>query len=229
MKSSSETYHLDKWVWTNDDFDEMGWHDSLIYAFKVDKDLYFDLDYIFEWVEPQQGLWFSFWIAPCTLIFETPRKFSFNFENKDFDNYLEISDVYRQINQNNETEWRIETNVGDILIEAENFRQIVRRLPTKQPGQHIIPEERGEISFATSFDKDFKETERVKEIKQNDFLLRQKAARAQRLQKDLAKLFTRRLKGEIDTKLYILQKRELEQQVKDIKRELKDNGLEPFW
>jgi hypothetical protein len=52
---------------------------------------------------------------------------------------------------------------------------------------------------------------------------------AKDLQKDIADLFKKRQKGEMDTKQYILQKRQLEQQVKDIKRELRDNGLEPFW
>ena len=226
MTFHSKTYHLDKSVWTNDDFDEMGWHDSTIYAFKVDKDFYLDIDYIFKWVEPEQDTWFSFWVAPCTLIFETPGKISFNLANKDFDNYFEISDLHRQINHNQKTEWRIETNIGDILIETENFRQIVRRPPTIQAGQQIVAEERGEVSFATTFDQEFIETKQVKEIKQKDFLFRQKATKAKQLQKELADLFNKRLKGEMATKQYILQKRQLEKQVKDIKLELRENDLE---
>ena len=226
MTLHSKTYHLEKSVWNNDDFDEMGWHDSTIYAFKIDKDFYLDIDYIFKWVEPEQDSWFSFWVAPCTLIFETPRKISFNLENKDFDNYFEISDLHKQTTQNQTTEWRIETNIGDILIETENFRQIVRRLPTIHAGQQIITEERGEVSFATTFDKEFIEKEQVKEIKQKDFLFRQKATKAQHLQRELADLFNKRLKGEMETKEYILQKRQLEKQVKDIKLELRANDLE---
>ena len=221
-----KAYHLDKSVWTNHDFDEMGWHDSTIYAFKIDKDFYLDIDYIFKWVEPEQDSWFSFWVAPCTLIFEAPRKISFNLENKDFDNYFEISDLHRQANQNQKTEWRIETNSGNILIETENFRQIIRRPPTIQAGQQIIAEERGEISFATTFDQEFIETRQVKEIKQKDFLFRQKATNVKRLQKELADLFNKRLKGEMATKQNILQKRQLEKQVKDIKLELRANDLE---
>ena len=145
MTHFSETYNLDKWVWTNDDFGVMGWHDSLIYAFKVDQDLYFDIDYIFKWVQPNQDHWFSFWVAPCTLIFETPHKFTLNLESNETYNHIEIADLHRQINQKGKTEWFIETHIGNIMIEAETFKQFVRRPPTLQAGQQIIPEERGDV------------------------------------------------------------------------------------
>lgn len=221
-----EGYQLDKWLWTNSDFGTMGWHDSLVYAFKVDQDLYFDIDYIFKWVQPDKDYWFSFWIAPCTLIFETPTKFSFNLESNDFYKYPEIADLRRSLNEKGKTVWCIETHIGDILIETENFKQFVRRPPTLQVGQQIIPEERGDVSFATTFEKNFIETPQIKQIKQENFLLRQKAANAIHLQKELSILFDKRLKGELDIKEYILQKRQLEQQIKDIRLELRKNNLE---
>ena len=57
-------------------------------------------------------------------------------------------------------------------------------------------------------------------------LFRQKATKAKHLQKELADLFNKRLKGEMETKQYILQKRQLEKQVKDIKLDLRENNLE---
>ena len=199
----------------------MSWHDSLIYAFKVDQDLHFDIDYIFKWVQPDNDQWFSFWVAPCTLIFETPTKFKLDLESSDIYNYIEIADLHRQVNRSNRTEWRIETHVGDIIIEAECFKQFVRRQPTLQSGQQIISEERGEVSFATTFDKAFIETEQITQIKRESFLLRQKAANAMQLQKSLSNLFDQRMKNEIDTKKYILEKRKIEQQIKEIMQELK--------
>lgn len=221
-----EDYQLDKWLWTDADFDTMGWHDSLIYAFKVDQDLYFDIDYIFKWVQPDKDHWFSFLIAPCTLVFETPTKFSFNLESNDFYNYIEIADIHRQLNQNNKTEWRIETHIGDIVIEADKFKQFVRRQPTLQSGQQIIPEERGEVSFATAFDENFRETAQVTQIKQEHFALRHKATNSRHLQKELSDLLDKRLKGVVDTKQYIIKKRELERQIEVIKQELQENDLE---
>jgi len=218
-----ENYQLEKWIWTDTDFDVMGWHDSYIYAFKIDDNIYFDIDYIFKWVQPSQDDWFSFWVAPCTLIFEIPEKFSFHLESNEFNNQIEIADLHRQVNGKGKTEWRIETHIGDILIESENFRQIVRRRPTLQTGQQIIPEERGEVSFVTLSDKNFFETEQVKLIKDKLFILRQKATKAKHLEKELSDLFDKRLKMEIDTKQYILSKRILEQKIKGIKLELEQN------
>jgi hypothetical protein len=43
------TYQLDKWLWTESDFEIMGWHDSNIYAvtFSPEKfEIAFDIDYI---------------------------------------------------------------------------------------------------------------------------------------------------------------------------------------
>lgn len=221
-----EDYQLDKWLWTDADFDVMGWHDSLIYAFKIDQDIYFDIDYIFKWVQPDKDYWFSFWVAPCTLVFEAPTKFSFDLESNDFYNYIEIADLHRQVNDNGKTEWRIETHIGDIVIEAEKFKQFVRRRPTLQTGQQIIPEERGEVSFATVFNEDFRETAQVTQIKQERFALRQKATSSRHLQKELSDLLDKRLKGLVDTKQYIIKKRELERQIEAIKQELQKNDLE---
>ncbi len=220
-----EDYQLDKWLWTDADFDVMGWHDSLIYAFKVDQDLYFDIDYIFKWVRPDQDHWFSFYVAPCTLVFETPTKFHLNLESNEFYTYIEIADLHKQLNSNEKTEWRIETHIGDIIIEADNYKQFVRRPPTLQTGQQVIPEERGEVSFATLFDKDFKETAQVKKIKQEHFALRQKATNARHLQKELSDLLDKRLKEEVDAKDYIIKKREIERQIKAIKKELEQAHL----
>ncbi|MGN6163197.1 MAG: hypothetical protein ACTHOF_01520 [Flavisolibacter sp.] len=221
-----EDYQLDKWLWTDADFDAMGWHDSLIYAFKVDQNLYFDIDYIFKWVQPEQDHWFSFYIAPCTLVFETPTKFHLNLESNEFYTYIEIADLHKHLNSNYKTEWRIDTHIGDIIIEADNFKQFVRRRPTLQTGQQIIPEERGEVSFGTSFDQEFLETAQIKQIKQERFALRKKATNARHLQNELSALLDKRLKREVDTKQYIIRKRELQRQIEILKQELEKNNLE---
>ena len=54
-QSMKQEYKLEKWIWTEADFDVMGWHDSQIHAtafFPEDFELVLDIDYIFDWVHP---------------------------------------------------------------------------------------------------------------------------------------------------------------------------------
>lgn len=64
-------YEPEKYLWTDADFEQMGWHDNTIYQINLTKDdLELDIDYIFQWNEPDvEGLPFTFWISPSTLIF----------------------------------------------------------------------------------------------------------------------------------------------------------------
>ena len=57
---------LPKSLWTEDDFDVMGWHDNAVHAWAWepsdgdrpwDNTLMFDLDYIVEWVHPDEDGW----------------------------------------------------------------------------------------------------------------------------------------------------------------------------
>lgn len=65
-----------KALWTDADFDAMGWHDNAVHAIALEPasddpgSLLLDIDYIVEW-EPSavpHGL-LSFWVCPATLIF----------------------------------------------------------------------------------------------------------------------------------------------------------------
>jgi hypothetical protein len=73
MSSSDQSLTLDKTVWTDQDFDHMGWHDVRIHsmAFRLDAfELYFDIDYPFAWVDPEPpSNSYTFWVSPCTWVF----------------------------------------------------------------------------------------------------------------------------------------------------------------
>ena len=47
-----DTYHLEKTIWTDTDFEQMNWHDCPIHAFSFNDnfELLLDIDYIFKWV-----------------------------------------------------------------------------------------------------------------------------------------------------------------------------------
>ncbi len=132
-----------KEIWTDLDFEEMGWHDSEVYAFwPLREDLVFalDIDYIFQWVHHPQR--FSFWVAPCTLRFEGVLHLRMNL---DFDNRvgLYILDISRTnprpLHTRNGTAWdyRIETDAGDITFEASSYQQFVRKQPVHGYGQSL--------------------------------------------------------------------------------------------
>src|SRR3954467_8504713 len=75
-----ETYTLEKWVWTEADFENMQWHDASIYAMQLTCDLSFDIDYIFKWNEPEAEYFqCTFFVAPCTLTFKQVQELSFEF------------------------------------------------------------------------------------------------------------------------------------------------------
>jgi len=73
-----EKYILEKKIWTEEDFDKMGWHDNRIHAMHFLSDekawknqIIFDIDYILAWVKvPKDNIYYSFWISPSTLIFD---------------------------------------------------------------------------------------------------------------------------------------------------------------
>lgn len=56
----------------------MGWHDATVYGVRLNQKLEIDLDYIFQWNQPEvKGVHFTFWVAPCTLVSESPNELSF--------------------------------------------------------------------------------------------------------------------------------------------------------
>ncbi len=155
--SLNKTYTLEKGIWTENDFELMGWHDSLIYglAFLTENeesqsDMLFDIDYIFEWINPvPPAKHFTFQVAPCTLIFKNISDLTIDIETgRLWQIELEIADLNREIKENPDTtQWTIETQRGDIKFEATGFTQFVRQHPKHITGQQLGITERGGISF----------------------------------------------------------------------------------
>ena len=87
-------YELEKWIWTEKDFEQMGWHDATIYGLRLTKNLELDIDYILQWNQPdEEGFHFTFWVAPATLIFERPTDLTFELTQSFDDKWLEIDDI----------------------------------------------------------------------------------------------------------------------------------------
>jgi hypothetical protein len=154
-------FEIEKSIWTDADFEQMGWHDCTIYGMALKEgndvlsnELYFDIDYIFKWIHPEQGeSSFSFWIAPCTLIFKQVFDLKVDIHAGSSSVFgLEIADIYRvaeieSINGKPQWKWHIELQQGDIMFEAKGYKQIVKKKPIYFKGPQIPSNQRGDVNF----------------------------------------------------------------------------------
>lgn len=98
----------------------------------------------------------------------------------------------------------------------------MRRPPTLQTGQQIIPEERGESSFSRVPDTAFVASETIRNLQVADFALRQKTAELRRKQRQLEILQKQRSAGTLEVKQYILAEQEAENRIVELRDELRD-------
>ena len=153
-----EQYQVEKWVWTDADFDVMSWHDSSIYAvafYPENFEFSLDIDYIFKWIHPAENeTYFKFWVAPATLVFEFVSDLKINII--DLQNGFEIDSIERtEIRKIEEGElagkiewgWTIETHQGEITFNATGYKQFIRQKPSFVQPQVVETEIRGNISF----------------------------------------------------------------------------------
>jgi hypothetical protein len=155
MKQPSDKYTLQKVVWTEEDFDVMGWHDCRIHAisFGDNFELLFDIDYIFQWVMEEDP--FNFWVSPCTLVFENAYDIQFDIEQ--LTGGMNIYDIAKElptipknaeyINRELQFVWSIQLHEGVIQFKSIGYKQYVRRWPVSRTGQSFGLAERGGISF----------------------------------------------------------------------------------
>jgi hypothetical protein len=150
------TYQLEKTTWTDADFEQMSWHDCHIHAFSFSDnfELLLDIDYLFKWVQPKKGSrYYSFWIAPCTLIFENVYDISFESDYKQpIIDYIERSNPTRTknaeyIDREFEFDWNIVMVNAEMSFKSVGFKQYVRQKPILIRKQSLEVEIRKGISF----------------------------------------------------------------------------------
>lgn len=153
---------LKKSIWTESDYKVMGWHDSTVHGMAIFGDaenytseLVLDIDYIFQWVTPNPpDKHFTFWITPCTLVFNDVFDLKINFETGlIYPIEMEIADLVRLDtvelpNGSLTNEWKIEISmVGEIAFKATGYTQYVRMQPIHQASQELSLAIRKGISF----------------------------------------------------------------------------------
>jgi hypothetical protein len=134
--------------WSEKDYEQMGWHDTKIYAIYFDDEnfrLLFDIDYLMEWI-PEEGSskYFQFLISPSTLIFRNVWDVNINL---DYALDIVIEDVkmgnptqaknISSIVDTIEYDWDIITSNGSISFKSTGFNQIAKIEPIISKSQRI--------------------------------------------------------------------------------------------
>jgi hypothetical protein len=148
-------YTLEKSVWTTEDFDVMGWHDSKVHAFGMPVDqfeLCLDIDYILKWVDPVPPTKpFTFWVAPATLVFENVMDFKLEMDtiSPTFD-ILSLKRSDETLSPNGRLRlwrWEIDGVGGNIGFQSSGYTQYFRRRPLHIASQVLTYDERGGLTF----------------------------------------------------------------------------------
>lgn len=154
-----DEYEMEKWIWTDANFEQMGWHDSPIYAFAFlaeSNEFVLDIDYILRWVEPAQDeTHFNFWVSPATLVFENAYDVKFDLKTR-YGIRIDIQDIDRRnprvleaglLAGTNEWRWVIEAQEGEISLDATGYKQYFRKKPFLQREQALEMDARNGVSF----------------------------------------------------------------------------------
>ena len=153
---------VERWIWTDADFERMGWHDVQLHGIaryeKVERDqekgseghfsgveLLLDIDYILKWITSEPR--WQFWVAPSTLVFDNA--YDFQMRNG-LDVQWEISDIVREPAKypSGRDCWKWEIYGTGIVFLAEGYKQYIRQEPILTQFQSLTWEERGGISFS---------------------------------------------------------------------------------
>lgn len=207
-----QKYELEKKIWTEADFHKMGWHDNHIYKTRLTEDLEFDLDYILQWNEPEvEGLPFSFWLAPSTLVFRQIKNLQFEIDTA-FNEAIEIEDI-ELTTVENENHWTIVTHQGNLEFISEGFTQYIRQKPFFEFGQTISYIERNGFSLdrTTEQNNPNRFESDLLEQRKKDLEHYENAKKRQLKRHEKESLKQARDSGKIKLKDYLIKKREIKE------------------
>ena len=154
----SEIHEIEKWVWTEADFERMGWHDVAVYAFAYQAqnwEFLLDLDYILQWVDPLEGeLGYQFTTAPATLVFADVGSIRIDLEplsGFEIENISRSDPQTRALPDGTSSKvhwlWTIDFQEGEITFRSTGYAQYIRRNPILSTRQSLTAAERGGLSF----------------------------------------------------------------------------------
>lgn len=205
----------------------MGWHDSKIYRIRYSTDLELDIDYILQWNKPDiEGLPFTFWVVPATLVFKEIQNLEFEIDAVSFAE-IEIENIERTVNDGKQL-WTVITRQGDFEFESSGYVQYMRQEPFYQFGQSISYQERNGYSLkqTTNQENSIRDREDVFKQRENN-LAHYETAKLRHLKKqEKVKLEKQWAKREIESKAYLQQKREIKDKIEFYDHWLKNTIFE---
>jgi hypothetical protein len=141
--------------WSSFEFDQMRWHDVRAHAFAAVPDrfeLYFDVDYIVEWIcPPSRPGPARFRIAPANVVFENVADVNITVESQQ--GSITISEVGRTKRQSlpgasvESWHWVFKCEEGVISFDASGCQLALRQQPMLSDVQHLDVEHRGLPTF----------------------------------------------------------------------------------
>lgn len=149
-------YRPEKLIWSNEDFEVMGWHDATVWGLAADTEEFeylIDLDYIFKWVSPASGEnHFKFWVAPVTMVFENACDVRLDVCSQQ--GAIEVSDLHRELigpspnGRFTQYAFRFECQEGELTLQATGYKMYVRKTPSLLETQSFSLAVRGGVSFS---------------------------------------------------------------------------------
>ncbi|MBD1935650.1 MULTISPECIES: hypothetical protein [Cyanophyceae] len=152
----SAPYILEKLIWSDADFEQMGWHDAYVHAIAAipeNFELLFDLDYIVQWISPvTQDEYLTFLVAPATLVFRNVWNIELHLESQSGEFSLQNIDRLDEQTTPNEKMtdwlWKLDGNEGSLSFRSTGYKQYFRRQPILTKFQQLKFEERDGICFS---------------------------------------------------------------------------------
>ncbi|MCE7057189.1 hypothetical protein LZF95_21085 [Algoriphagus sp. AGSA1] len=126
-----------KEIWTELDFEDMGWHDCHIHAISFpneELEMSFDIDYLFKWELDDKSNLYKFWVSPCILFFYNVinLKIDIDFQNAIGLDILDINKKNLRLSADKKTnlwDFEIATDKGLIKFESSGYKQVVKNEP----------------------------------------------------------------------------------------------------
>ena len=203
---------LEKRLWTEKDFEHMGWHDTTVYGLRLDRDLELDIDYILRWNEPDlEGFPYTFWVAPATLVFKNIKNLKFEVETA-CDHGVEIEDIVRTP-EGPAHHWSIMTNQGDVEFDADGYEQFIRQEPSLEYGPNISLIDRRGFSLERTTNQEIPcgVRDEIAARRKKDAEHYETAKRRHLKRQEKERLDKARYNNEIALKPYLLKKREIQE------------------
>lgn len=152
---TTDAYQAEKSLFTDQDFESMGWHDNPIHAFAFgpgSREVSFDIDYIFKWEQPlPDEKYYRFWISPATLVFEDV--FDLKIEHDAYAGLTILGVEREEVKKAGVAfpkklwNWKLDCVEATWTICAHGYRQFIRRPPILVRQQRLTDEQRAGFSF----------------------------------------------------------------------------------